>query len=467
MKSESAGVDSVRVFFEPRSVAVVGASRTPGKLGNTVLKNLLTWKFPGQIFPVNPNPGDILGLPAYTSVSAIPHPVELAVIAIPMDYVLDVARECAGKGVKGMVIITSGFNEIGEEGARRQQELLRIARSAGMRIVGPNTTGIVNPYHPFTTTFVEMGAVRKGAIAFIAQTGMFAGLMLQRIMTAENFGLSIVAGLGNKSDVADHDILEYLAQDDNTKAIMMYIEGVKDGRRFYETARRLTKTKPITAMKIGRTPEGARAALSHTGSLTGSDAVFDAVCRQAGIVRASDFDELIDFAKMFACQPVPKTSRTAVVTLSMGAGALASDFCYESGLELVKLKPATLEKVARKSPSWAKLTNPMDIETMVELVGPVEGYRTAIEAALADENVDQCLIIGATVLQTESDVRFLESVRKAYPQKAISVCILGAKDVYERLFPAIEKYQIPVFPGLRRAVNALAALNRYRQLNRE
>ncbi|MDD5127103.1 MAG: CoA-binding protein [Dehalococcoidales bacterium] len=466
MKSIEAGTDSVRMFFEPESVAVVGASRTPGKLGNTILKNLIYWKYPGEIFPVNPKPGDILGLPAYTSVSAIPRPVELAVIAIPIDHVLEVTRECAARGVRGLVIITSGFNEVGAEGNQRLQELLRIARGAGMRIVGPNTTGIVNPYHPFTTTFVELGEVRKGSIAFIAQTGMFAGLMLQRIMTAEDFGLSKVAGLGNKADIADHDILEYLAQDRNTRAIMMYIEGVKDGRRFYDAARRLTKIKPITAMKIGRTPAGAKAAMSHTGSLTGSDEVFDDICRQAGIIRAYDFDELIDFAKMFAYQPIPRSTRTAVVTLSMGAGALASDFCYESGLQLAELKPETLAKVARKSPAWVKLTNPLDIETMVELVGPGEGYQTAVAAALADENVDQCLIVLGTVLTTGADVQFLEAVQKAHPQKSITVCVLGSKGAYEQLCPAIEKFQIPVFPSVRRAVKGLAALNHYRQFNR-
>lgn len=456
---------AVKMFFEPASVAVVGASRTPGKIGNTILKNLINLKYPGTIFPVNPSAGEILGLPAYTSVATIPKPIELAIIAVPVGAVLDVARECASKGVKGLVIISSGFNEIGAEGAERQKELLRIAAGAGMRIIGPNTTGILNPYHPFTTTFVPLDKVRKGSVAFISQTGMFAGLMLQHIMTSENFGMSKVAGLGNKSDVADHEILDYLAQDQNTKAIMMYVEGVKDGRLFYEATRRLTKKKPITAMKVGRTPAGAKAALSHTGSLTGNDAVFDAVCKQAGVIRANDFDELIDFAKTFAFQPIPRGNRTGIVTLSMGAGALASDFIFQNGLVLPELNRQTAQKVLDKSPDWAKVSNPVDIEPIVELVGPVEGYQTAVEAVLADENIDQCLIIIGTLLTAQHDLSFLERVSKAHPEKPIVACVLGAKDVYEGLFRAVEGLKIPVFPSVRRAVYSLVALDRYRRFN--
>ena len=196
MSSGSATRDNtIKVFFEPESVAVVGASRTPGKLGNTILKNLRTLNYPGQVFPVNPNASEIDGIMAYPSVAGIHGKVELAVIAIPAPLVLDVVRDCARKGVRGIVIVSSGFGEIGKEGVERQRELIQIAASAGMRILGPNTTGIVNPYNNFTTTFVELNKVRKGSIAFIAQTGMFAGMMLERILTIADFGLSKVAGL--------------------------------------------------------------------------------------------------------------------------------------------------------------------------------------------------------------------------------------------------------------------------------
>jgi len=460
------GTDSsVRVFFEPKSVAVVGASRAPGKVGNTILKNLVSLKYPGQIFPVNPGAREILGLPAYASVAAIPHEIELAVIALPAHLVLDIAKECAVKKVKGLVIISSGFEDIGGEGSKRQRELIRVARSAGMRIIGPNTTGILNPYLPFTSTFVDLGEVRAGSVAFISQTGMFAGLMLQRILTAETFGLSKVAGLGNKSDIADHDILEYLAQDQATRAIMMYVEGIKDGRRFLTATRRISKEKPIVILKIGRTRAGAKAARSHTGSLTGRDDVFDAVCRQAGIIRANNFEELVDSAKIFAFQPIPRGNRIAIITLSMGAGALASDFCSGNGFELAELDRQSLQRIKEKLPDWVKLGNPVDIEMPVELLGAEEGYKLAFDAVLSDKNVDLCLVVIGTVLTPEHDIQFLEQIKNKYPEKPVAACIIGKKETYDQLFPIIEGFKIPVFPSVHRAVNGLAALKRYRELN--
>lgn len=454
----------IRVFFEPKSVAVVGASRIPGKLGNTILKNLLAFKYEGEVFPVNPNASEIAGLRAYPSVVEIPNRVDLAVIAVPALQVLDVVRDCARSGVRGIVIISSGFSETGEEGANRQAELVRIAARAGMRIVGPNTTGILNSRNRFTTTFVELKEIREGPIAFIAQTGMFTGMMLEHIFTSEAFGLSKVAGLGNKCDVADDEILDYLAQDVTTKTIMMYVEGIKDGKRFFETARRLTREKPVVILKAGRTEAGVKAALSHTGSLTGRDEVFDALCQQAGIVRANDFVELVDFAKMFAYQPSPRGNRVAIVTLSGGAGVLAADACLRSGLRLAELEHHTLQRVAEKMPSWAAVSNPVDIEPLTETVGAVEAYRIAFETALSDENVDLGLLIMGTLRMPKVGVDFLKDIKNTYPQKPIAVCIIGIQEIYEHLFRTIESVKIPVFPSVSRAVNGLAALYRYRQL---
>jgi acetyl coenzyme A synthetase (ADP forming)-like protein len=455
---------SIRVFFEPKSVAVVGASRMPGKLGNTVLKNLITLKYEGQVFPVNPNAYEIGGLKAYPSVAKIPDEVDLAVIAIPAPMVLDVVRDCARKRVRGVVIISSGFGEAGAEGAKRQLELTRIAARAEMRIVGPNTTGMLNSHNRFTTTFVELNEVREGSVAFIAQTGMFAGMMLEHILTREKFGLSKVAGLGNKCDVADDEILDYLARDTATRVIMMYIEGIKDGKRFFETARRLTGEKPIIVLKVGRTEAGAEAALSHTGSLTGRDEVFQALCQQAGIIRASDFDELVDFAKMFAYQPPPSGNRVAIVTLSGGAGVMAADACLQSGLRLAYLDPRTLQKLAEKMPSWATVRNPVDIEPLSEMVGSVGAYQMALEATLSDKSVDLCLLIMGTIRMPKVGASFLKEIKNAYPQKPIAVCIIGVQEIYDQLFHIIEEAKIPVFPSVRRAANGLASLYRYRQL---
>jgi len=453
--------DAVKVFFEPKSVAVVGASRAPGKIGNTILKNLLTLKYQGQVFPINPNASEISGLKTYPSVAEIPHPVDLAVIAIPAPLVLDVVRDCARKRVRGIVIISSGFSEIGKEGIERQSELFQIATKAGMRILGPNTTGILNSQNRFTTTFVELNEVREGSVAFIAQTGMFAGMMLEHILTWEKLGLSKVAGLGNKCDVADHEILDYFAQDTATKVIMMHVEGIKDGKRFFEAARCLTKKKPMIVLKAGRTEAGAKAALSHTGSLTGRDEVFEALCQQAGVIRANDFDELVDFAKMFAYQPPPRGNRVAIVTLSGGAGVMAADACFQSGLHLADLGQHTLHKIAEKMPSWAMIGNPADVEPLAETVGSVEAYRIAFKAALSDESVDLCLFIMGTMRMPDISVDFLEDIKKAYPQKPIAVCIIGRRDIYEQFFHIAEDVGIPVFTSVRRAVSGLAALYRY------
>jgi len=455
---------TIRVFFEPKSVAVVGASRTQGKLGHTILKNLLTLKFKGQVFPVNPSASEISGVRAYPTVSKIPDDVELAVIAIPAPLVLDAVRDCAGKGVRGVVIISSGFKEIGGEGAERQHELTQIAARTGMRIVGPNTTGILNTHNRFTTTFVELKEVREGSVAFIAQTGMFAGMMLERILTSEKFGLSKVAGLGNKCDVADHEILDYLAQDSATRVIMMYVEGIKDGKRFFEVVHRLTRKKPLIILKVGRTEAGAKAALSHTGSLTGRPEVFDALCQQAGIIRASDFDELIDFAKMFAYQPPPRGNRAAIVTLSGGAGVTAADACLQSGLRLADLAPSTLQRIAEKMPSWATVRNPVDIEPLSETVSIVEAYRIALEAVLSDKSADLCLLIMGTFRIPGVATDFLKAIKNEYPQKPVAVCVIGVQEIYDQLFCVIEEVKIPVFPSVRRAVNGLAALYRYTQL---
>jgi len=463
MDSSSASKnDAVRVFFEPKSVAIVGASRTPGKIGNTILKNLLTLKYGGQLFPINPHTTEISGLKTYPSVREIPHPVDLAVIAIPASLVLDVVRDCAQRGVRGVVIISSGFGEIGGEGVERQDELLRIATGAGMRILGPNTTGILNTDNRFTTTFVALDRVRAGPVAFIAQTGMFAGMILEYILTWEKFGLSKVAGLGNKCDVADHEILDYLACDADTGVVLLHIEGVKDGRRFFAAVRRLVERKPMIVLKTGRTEAGAKAALSHTGSLTGRDCVFEAMCKQAGVIRTDDFDEMVDFAKMFAYQPVPCGNRVAIVTLSGGAGVMAADACLQSGLRLADFGRHTLRKIAAKMPSWAGVGNPADIESLAETAGSAEAYRIAFQAALSDKNVDLCLFIMGTLGMPRFTPDFLEDIKSV--SKPVAVAIIGRRAGYEQFFRIAEEVGIPVFTSVHRAAKGLAALYRRCQL---
>ena len=344
--------------------------------------------------------------------------------------------------------------------------MLSVARGAGIRIVGPNTTGILNPYNNFTSTFVDLKDLKKGTVAFIAQTGMFAGTMTEWIVSTQNFGFSKVAGLGNKSDVDDYEILSYYAEDEVTKVIIMYIEGIKNGKRFIEVAQQLAKKrKPIIVLKGGRTKEGARAALSHTGSLAGSDEVFDALLRQVGIIRANDMEDMCDFAKMFAFQPLPRGDRLGIVSISGGCAVMAADACAQSGLTVAKLKPQTLAKLEQRIPHWARIDHPLDVEPLVETMGFTEGFRIALNAALGDENVDCCLVsLGAMGGWSElRDIDFLLEARERYPEKPLSVSIIGRKDIYEQMAHDIEQASIPVYFNISRAVNSLAVLFKYKQ----
>ena len=452
----------LKIFFEPKSVAVVGASRTPGKVGNTILRNLLKLGYAGQIFPVNPRAEEIEGLRSYASVAAIPEAVELVVMAIPAQLVLEVMRDCQKKMVKGVVIISSGFSEAGKEGMERQRDLVRLAAEAGIRIVGPNTTGILNPEGRFTTTFVDLKGVKRGSIGFVAQTGIFAGMMFQWIFSSQHFGLSKVIGLGNKADVADHDALDYLAQDEATRVVIMYLEGVKDGRRFLASVDRLVQKKPLVVMKGGKTEEGAKAAQSHTGSMAGRDEIFEALFRQAGAIRVNDFEELLDLGKTFAYQPLPKGNRIAIISLSGGAGVMATDACLERGLVLASPAEQTLARFREKMPPWSIPGNPFDIEPLSEVVTQEGAYRLSLDVLLSDPGVDLALLIMSTTRTPQIHADYVVEVARAHPEKPVAVCIIGEASFYHRLFQIMEEANIPVFVGVRRAVASLAALYKYR-----
>ncbi len=453
--------EDLRIFFEPKSVAIVGASRTPGKIGNNILRNNLKLGYPGRIYPVNPGASEIEGLKSYPSVAHIPETVELAVIAVPDRFVLDVLRDCQKKAVRGVIVISSGFSEAGEEGLERQRELVRIASEARFRVIGPNTTGILNPGGRFTTTFVNLKGVKAGEIGFVAQTGMFAGMMFQWIFSSKHFGLSKVIGLGNKADVMDHDALDYFAQDRATRVVIMYLEGVKDGRRFLDSVKRLVRMKPLVVIKGGKTEAGAKAAQSHTGSLAGRDEIFEALFRQGGVIRVSDFEELLDYGKTFAYQPIPRGNRIAIVTLSGGAGVMATDASLESGLELAPLEPETLVKIKEKLPPWANPGNPLDVEPLAEMVKPEEAYRLGLKTALSDPGVDLALLIMSTLQMSQVHAEYVLEATRAYPQKPVAVCIIGEAATYNQLFQLMEDAKIPVFVSVRRAVLSLAALYKY------
>lgn len=344
-------------IFRARSIAVIGASNTPGSWGYRMMDNPRRAGFQGPIYPVNPNQSEVLGSKAYPTVRDIPHPVDLAVIAVPAPAVPQVMSQCVEKGVGGAVLISAGFAEVGEAGRALQEQVTAIARRGGLRFVGPNGAGIHSSAAKVCLAFEE--APRPGPIGFISQSGAFGGY-LAGVAQARGYGLSTFISIGNQADLNAADYVEYLAQDPDTRTLVLYMEGFPQGRRFFQVARETVPHKPIIIFKGGRTAVGARAAQSHTGSLAGEDRVFDAMCRQAGIIRASEVMHAFDMAQALVSQPLPRGNRVAIMG-SGGQGVATSDTCLLCGLEVPEFDTETAQRLRQYLPRHAPLPrNPLD-----------------------------------------------------------------------------------------------------------
>ncbi|MBI4301833.1 MAG: CoA-binding protein [Chloroflexi bacterium] len=344
-------------IFKPRSVAVIGASNTPGKWGYRMIHNPLRGGYRGALYPINPGDKMVAGLPAYPSVSDVPGEIDLAVFVIPAVMVLQTMEQCIQKGVKGVVLITAGFAETGEEGKALQDAVVKLARGGGMRLVGPNGNGVFSSTVGLNLPFDI--PLKSGAIAFLSQSGTF-GSYLAQVASAKGYGISKYVSMGNQADLNAADYLQYMAQDEDTKAIVLYMEGFKDGRRFFEVAREVIKTKPIIIYKAGRTPVGARAAISHTASMAGSDQVFEAMCKQLGILRAPEAAYAFDMAEALVSQPLPLGKRVAIMG-SGGQSVVTSDFCAWLGLEVPILDEKTQDTIRELLPPQAPPPrNPVD-----------------------------------------------------------------------------------------------------------
>jgi len=344
-------------IFKPKSIAVIGASNSPGKWGFRMMHNALSTGFRGPVYPVNPNEKEVLGLPSYASVCDIPNNVDMAVIVVPAAVTPQAMSDCAAKGIKGVVMITAGFAETGKEGQALQDEVLKIAQRAGIRFVGPNGNGIYTSAVSLSLTFDP--PPRKGQIAFISQSGTFGG-MLAQIAMSKGYGLSKFVSIGNQADIKAADYLEYLAEDDDTGVIVYYMEGFKDGRRFFNLAREVVRRKPIIIYKSGRTEAAARATMSHTSSIAGSDAVFDAMCRQVGIIRANETVQIFDMAEALVHLPLPPGNRVAIIG-SGGQGVVVSDNCEMLGLKVPALDMETRLRLKQALPPHAPIpSNPVD-----------------------------------------------------------------------------------------------------------
>ncbi len=401
-----ATVASMRPLLAPRNVAVVGASRDPNAIGGRVLHAIVSANFSGKIYPVNPRATELEGLRAYSSVADVPHDADLAIIAVPPADVIGVVNQCAAVGVKGIIVITAGFAEVGEAGRALQHQLVDAVRGHGMRMVGPNCMGLLN-----TAADLRLNASfsplvpPSGRVAFSSQSGAL-GLAILELASERQVGLSSFVSVGNKADVSSNDLLEYWEADDHTNVILLYLESFGNPRRFARLARRIGRKKPIVAVKAGRTRGGLRAAGSHTAALAASDSAVDALFHQSGVIRADTMDEMFDIAVCLDSQPLPQGRRVAIVTNAGGPGILAVDACEAAGLDVVQLSPQTRARLAAFLPPEASVTNPID---MVASAGP-DAYRQTIETTLAADNVDALIVIYTPVDRSSASAT-LDAIR--------------------------------------------------------
>ncbi len=442
-------------ILRPRSVAVIGASRNPRTIGSQIVANLVNDGFTGPVFPVNPSARAIHALPAWASVGAIPEPPDLAVVVVPKEAVQEVAEECVAAGVKGLVVISAGFREVGGEGVERERRLTELVRSSGVRMVGPNCLGVLNtdPDYACNATFARV-MPPHGRAAFVSQSGAM-GLTVLDYARSYGIGIAQFVSVGNKSDVSGNDLLEYWERDDAVDVILMYVESFGNPRKFLDLASRIVRRKPIVLVKSGRSRAGARAARSHTGALAASDAAVDALLTQAGVIRAESVEELFDYAMAFTGQPAPRSRRTAVVSNSGGAGILAADALDAEGLELPELAPVTVERLRTLLPPEASFRNPLD---MIASAGPA-AYGAGLDALLADPNVDAALAMFVPPLgvRQEDVAAAIAGVVPAHAGKPVLAVLMGNEGLPEGRH-ALSEVQVPAYIFPESAARALAAL---------
>ncbi len=388
-RSQQAAAASMRPFFEPKVIAVIGANRVRGRIGSEILHNIIANGFTGRVVPVHPEAEAVEGLATVRRTSEIDGPVDLAVIAVPAARVSDAVDDCIAKGVKALVVISAGFGETGGAGRELESQLVEKIRTAGIRMIGPNCMGIIN-----TDAAVRVNATFStvyppaGRVAFSTQSGAL-GLAILEYVTRRNLGMSTFASIGNKADVSSNDLIQFWANDDRTDVILLYLESFGNPRKFAQIARRVGRRKPIVAVKAGRSSAGARAASSHTGARATSDALIDTLLRQSGVIRTHTLEEMFDVAALLASQPVPQSNRVAIVTNAGGPGILAADACEANGLTVTSLTSATTSALRAFLPAAASVANPVDMIASAS----AEDYRRTIALVLADPNVDSLLTI--------------------------------------------------------------------------
>jgi len=451
-------VNQVKQFVEPKSVAIIGASRRTGEEAFNILENLLSYGYEGRIYPVNPNTSEILGVKTYPNVEELPEKVDLAVISLPRSLVPGVVKECVDKRISAITIVTQGLTDANDaEGKRLQEEIDNLIKGNETRILGPNTFGTANANINFSSSFIG-AKMERIPVGLICQTGaFFEGFANLRVL-----GKGI--DLGNACDIDLADGLEYFEQDAETKVIALHIEGIKDGRRFLTVVKRVAKKKPVVALKTGRSGQAAQAAQSHTGSLTGRDEIWDTALKGSGVIRASDMEDFCDAMRAFRVLPSMRGRKIGIVTYTGGYGIMGADACEKFGLELAELSSTTAETLGALSPSWLAIGNPVDIwpGTMISKHSLFQMEEAAVRNLLCDEQVSAVLCIfnpykPALYIELR---QLVEEVTKDYPDKPLVFHLFGplgdeAKNELEKTGKTL------VFPSSGRAIRALAHLADY------
>jgi len=443
-------------IFRPKYVAIIGASRTPGKVGHVLTRNMLESGYTGKIYPINPSADEILGLSCYPSVLDVQGDVDLAVVAIPAAGVLKVAEECGKKGVKALIVVSAGFKETGHEGAKLERKLIEIGVRYGMKIQGPNCLGVIDTSVPLNLTFAA-AMPKAGRIGFISQSGALGTAVLDWVIE-EGIGFSSFVSLGNKADLDEVDFIEAMGDDENVKVILLYLESIEEGRKFLKVAMKVVKEKPIIVLKGGTSTAGARAAGSHTGAMVGSFIAYQTAFNKSGVIMVESIEELFNHAIAFTEQPLPKDEGVAIVTNAGGPGILATDLCEKLDVKLTHFTQRTRKSFMEKLPPAASMRNPIDILGDAR----ADRYRFAMEKVLEEENVNAVVVILSPQAMTESlaTAKAIVEIHRKFNRKPILAVFMGGGAVEEASNYLKEK-GIPCFNFPEKAIKTLAALFEY------
>lgn len=447
---------NINYLFEPRTVAVIGASHDPDKIGYKITENIVKGGYTGKVYPVNPKGGEILGLSVYRTVRDIEDDIDMAVIVVPGKSVFDAVRSCAEKKVKILPIITSGFSEVGN--TREEKNLVSYARAHGMRILGPNIFGVYSAAASLNAAFGPAN-ILKGGVAIITQSGALGGAMIGKT-AVENIGLSAIVSVGNKSDIDEADLLEYLVNSDFTKIVLMYIEGVKEGERLIDALEEATRKKPIVVIKSGRSKRGAMAAASHTGSLAGADDIFDAVMRQSGCLRAENLEEAFNWCKLLGSTSLPGGENTVIITNGGGMGVLATDASEKYEVNLYDNTQVLKEIFSEVTPEFGSIKNPVDLTGQAT----AETYSKALKKALDYESVHAVIALYCETAVFDLE-EFLKIIKESYSMykkvgKPIVLSLLGGEKT-EKVMDGLKKEGIPVYGDVYDCVSSMGALYSY------